>query len=512
MITLGALLLAAVGTASDRVAVVPPEGPAGDSAWIAQAVADALPEALARLGLAAVDRTDRVRAQEILGIPAGASTTRASSIRVGEALEAARIVVGGYEIRGAEVVLSLRLLDLGRATISAPLIASGPPEALLSLVHALAWDIALAAARPPAGSREAFVASAGAVPFAAFKAYAESLGASDAASRLKAVRRALSLSPDYDEARVGLGRLLLETRDFAAAAEAFGRIRPGSPLSRRARFLRGVSLLQLGRYREAAELYAALGSEDPSAAVLNNRGIAALRLLSPALRASALFREAVDKEPGSADLLFNLGWAHLIEGDADAAVFWLRGLARREPGDNHTRLALSWALAKSGREGEAEGEWKALSAVSSSYQSLQAPDLTRRFERIQASEHLVVLEGDSRSSAEMAATHAARADALVEAGDVEGAFAELTRAAYLDPYVARIHRQLGRLHRRRGETEKALAELRMSLWCRDDAAVRLELAGLLKEAGRASEARAEARRVLQADSSNEDARRLAEGP
>jgi hypothetical protein len=81
--------------------------------------------------------------------------------------------------------------------------------------------------------------------------------------------------------------------------------------------------------------------------------------------------------------------------------------------------------------------------------------------------------------------------------------------------LARLERDRDMLsvaRERRGETEKALAELRMSLWCRDDTAVRVELAGLLKDAGRASEAKAEARRVLQADASNAEARRLVEGP
>jgi len=85
-----AIVLASAAAGNGSVVVGPPEGPAGDSAWIAQAVADGLPRALGRLGLAAVPRTDRLRAQEALGIPPAATTTRASSIRVGEALEASR--------------------------------------------------------------------------------------------------------------------------------------------------------------------------------------------------------------------------------------------------------------------------------------------------------------------------------------------------------------------------------------------------------------------------------------
>ena len=507
-----AIVLASAAAGNGSVVVGPPEGPAGDSAWIAQAVADGLPRALGRLGLAAVPRTDRLRAQEALGIPPAATTTRASSIRVGEALEASRLVVGSYELRGSDVGLSLRLLDLERGTLSAPLLASGPVETLPSLIQALAWDIALTAPHPPAGSREAFSAAGAAVSFPAFKTYAEGLAAADPASRLKLVKRALALAPDYDEARLDLGRQLLETRDFKAAEEAFARVRADSPLGREGRFLRGVALLQLGRYREAADLYLALASEEPSAAVLNNRAIALLRLGSTSPRASALLREAAEKEPDAPDLPFDLGWALLLEGDPEASAFWLRGVVRREARDNRARLVLSWALARAGREAEAQEEWKALSAVSSSYQALSSPDFSRRFERIQVSERLLTLDGDGRSDAEMAATHAARADKLAEAGDLEGALAELTRAAYLDPYGARVHRRLARLHRRRGETDKALAELRMSLWCREDPGVRLELAGLLKELGRAAEAKSEARRVLQGDPDNEEARRLAEGP
>src|SRR5262249_44881839 len=61
--------------------VVPPAGPAEpELGWIAEAVADALPRALERAGLHAVDRADRLRAQDALGVPHG-PVSRATSIR-----------------------------------------------------------------------------------------------------------------------------------------------------------------------------------------------------------------------------------------------------------------------------------------------------------------------------------------------------------------------------------------------------------------------------------------------
>ena len=52
----------------------------------------------------------------------------------------------------------------------------------------------------------------------------------------------------------------------------------------------------------------------------------------------------------------------------------------------------------------------------------------------------------------------------------------------------------------------------MALWSEDDAAVRVEVAGLLREMGRPVEARAEAARALALAPGNEAARKLAEPP
>jgi hypothetical protein len=95
------------------------------------------------------------------------------------------------------------------------------------------------------------------------------------------LKRALSLVPSYDEARVALGQLQVDTREYAAANETLSRVAGTSPLSRGGRFLQGMALLELGRYREAAGLYAELSAQDPTPAVLNNHALALLRMSGP---------------------------------------------------------------------------------------------------------------------------------------------------------------------------------------------------------------------------------------
>jgi hypothetical protein len=99
------------------------------------------------------------------------------------------------------------------------------------------------------------------------------------------------------------------------------------------------------------------------------------------------------------------------------------------------------------------------------------------------------LEAEARGDAELAAGHGSRGEKLLEEGDAAGAAVELQKASALDPFDSRVHLLLARASRSRGEVTRAEEELRASLFCREDPAVRIELADLLRAQGREAEVR-----------------------
>lgn len=485
---LAALLGAGPSPEAGPVLVVPPEGKGGTApGWIGAAVSVTLPRALQRAGVPVVPDLERRRAQQALGVSA-AALTRATSLRVAESLGASRLVVGSWEVSDGSVTLALRLVDPGRGSLSSPLVGTVPLASLGTLVHHLAWDVALAGPSPPSLSREALDAAAAAVPFEALRALGEGMAARGAAAQAAGARRALASHPGYEEARLVLAGLLADASDYRGALETLASISPGSAFSRDARFLEGAALLGLTRYREADVLYAELARGQESAAVLGNRAVARLR--GGGGGASVLLRQALEVEPASVDLPFNLGWALLVEGDPKASSFWLRGAVRRDPADAQGRLLLSWALEQAGRGGDAEEQWRAAVALTPSLERQRAPDPARRLERVFASEHGLLLDPDREGDAEAARAHALRGEALIGAGELDQALTELSRAALLDPYAPLPHRLLARAHAARGEADAAIEALRQALWCREDPEVRRELAARLQAAGRTDEAKA----------------------
>lgn len=508
MSAFAALLLLATVSAGP-VVVAPPDLSASEEPWLREMVADELPRALTELGVPALERYDLRRVQERLGLPS-VRLSRATAIRVAEAVGAVRLVTGTVESAGPDVVVKVRLLDVSRAAVAAPLVARGPVHTLPALLASLAFDIALSGPTPPARSREVLLALRAAVPFEARKGHALALALEDPPGQARALRQVLQLHPAYDEARLDLARLLTEQGEHGPALEVLARSTREGRASRAARFAEGVALLGSGRYVEAAALYAELRQSAPSAASFANEGAALLRAGARNRPASPALREALAREPGSLDIPVSLGFALLYEGQDRAAAFFLRAALRRDPRDAAARLILTWALRRASMEGAAEDEWRDLQAQTDAFAGLREPELGRRFERVLPSERALVVEPDGRVDAERAVSHVARAEQLTNAGDLAGAVTELQAATALLPFEGGVHLLLARALRGRGEVDRAEEELRTALYCREDVAVRLELGDLLRARGRAAEARAEGARVLQVDPANAAARQLVE--
>ncbi len=389
------LLLAAALAPPGRVVVFPPAGPdRGSPGWIGAAVEETLPRALQRAQVSAVPGADRRRALEALGIP-GPLATRATGVRLAEAFGARYVLFGSWDLTGGELVLTLQPFDVTAAEQLPPLVARGPMEDLARLVGELAQGLAGRPARPAPPSGQA---QAGA-PFAAVQALGEGLAARDRESRVAGLRRALALQPGYPEATLALARILYDAAQFDEAREVLEALGSEPAFERERVFLDGACLLSLGRHAEADVLYARLAEGEATAGVLANRAAARLRRPDAAGGASALLRQALDKAPLAGELPFGLGFAHFVEGDAQAAAFWLRDAVRYAPSDARARLALSWALRGTAQADEADEQWRAATALDPSLASQLRPDATRRMEPILPSESALLLDPERRADA-----------------------------------------------------------------------------------------------------------------
>jgi Tfp pilus assembly protein PilF/peroxiredoxin len=146
-----------------------------------------------------------------------------------------------------------------------------------------------------------------------------------------ALERALSLTPDYAEARNTLGALAGQNGDIEGAMAHFRKALETKPDYADALNNLGYALFQTGRRQEAYEFYQrALQLQPDFAEALNNVGIffGQQRDLE---RAETYFRKAVEQRPGYGDAVNNLALVLSARGDTAAASARLEAFLKENP-------------------------------------------------------------------------------------------------------------------------------------------------------------------------------------
>src|SRR5262249_31846695 len=170
---------------------------------------------------------------------------------------------------------------------------------------------------------------------------------------------------------LGLWEVYADENEHEKALAAVAEVPVGSPWSRRARFLTGVSQIALVKYDEAFNTFKLLADAQPTPAVLNNLGIVQLRRPSAAQggRPTYYFNKAAEADHDDPDYAFNLGYAYWQIRDHQAAAYWLREAVRRNPADGDSHFVLGAALAASGNFVEAGRERELAKRLSASYEA-----------------------------------------------------------------------------------------------------------------------------------------------
>jgi len=523
----GAAAQAPAAAAAVRVLVLPFDNASRQArlSWMGEGAAILLAEQLDGRGVDALNRDERVRAFERLQVPARASLSRASVIRIGELVGAADAVIGSFSLEGDLLELRARRIVLGTGQLAPEISVRGTLAATPQLFGDLAarlWPADGPAAPPGAASATPAPA---AVPMAAFESYVKGLLAETPATQVPLFTKAIQITPDYADARIALAKAHAAAGNDREAIGALAAVGESSSRWVDARVLTAVAQLDLHDYQAAWQTLTAVHARAPSALVLNNLGVVRLRLSAAppgSGRPTWYFSQARTLDPLEPDYLFNLGYAYWLEGDPSGAGYWLREAVRLSPTDASAHALLARVLHAGGHAAEAASELTLAQRLSAAFEGLDlksAPSappkgLERlkedveppRAQRIDAALEMV----GQRQQRELARFYLDRARRLVEQENDREAEPELTRALYLSPYDAEAHLLLGRCYLRTGRLRDAIDQFKVSVWSEDTAAARVALAEAYLEARDGEAALAEAQRALALDPASVHARQLVE--
>ena len=332
--------------------------------WIGESLAETLREALSGEGLMVLDRDDCVEAYRRLSIRPYSRLTKASVMKLGEALDAEQVVFGEFDViapadpasksRGA-LQITARLLDLKHMKQGPEFRGGGALEDLAALQGHVAWQTLQFVEPGSAPSEAQFRERHPSVRVDAIENYVRGLLAANADQEHRFFTQAARLDARYSQPCFQLGRLLWKKKEYKSAADWFQKVSPSDVHFHEANFFLGLSRYYTGDFAAAAAAFESVARIVPLNEVYNDLGAAQSRANLP--DAIANFRKALEGDTSDPDYQFNVGYALWKNGDFQAAAEKFRAVLNRVPGDEQASLLLARCESHSGpRPGDTRTE------------------------------------------------------------------------------------------------------------------------------------------------------------
>lgn len=318
--------------------------------WVGESIAETVREAIATQGLMAVNREDRQEAYRRLGLRQDATPTRATALKLGQAIDADQIIWGefaftppsaGSQNRGS-LRITARVLDLRHLSQGPEFSRDGALEELASLQNQIAWQTLRWLSPKSAPGEEEFKKMSPPVRLDAMESYMRGLVAANPDQRMRLFTQALRLEPKYSDAAFQLGLLTYSRREFRAAADWLQRVDPSDVHYSQAGFFLGLCRYHAGDYAAAQTAFERVAAAVPLNEVLNNLGAAQLRRNLP--QALENFQKALDGDRNDPVYHFNVGLALFRQARYAEAADRFRAVLDRNSQDQEATIMLGRSL------------------------------------------------------------------------------------------------------------------------------------------------------------------------
>jgi len=523
------------GTYQQRIYLVFPFENAGASPrldWLSEGLEELTIQRLSGAGEQVYSHAGRLVELERNGLSRSSKLSRATMLHIGEDLDADFVIFGRFTANGTSLTIESRILKVSPARLQPAVRETGTLDSLMDLHSRLVWRMLSANDRHYALSIADFMKRQRRLRLDAFEHYIRGLLAVEDDARLRELREAARLEPEWPEPDFALGEAYFARRDCDSALPWYARVPKTHNHYFESVFATGVCRLLLGQPDRAEEVFTSLqaalkdnmvsGADLPE--ILNDLAIAWARQGKTAA-AQNNFRRATELDPDEDDYPFNLGLLALQSNDPAAAADYFRDAVAREPDNPEDRALLVLSLETAGKKTEADQERETatetfgpngLPAI-----RLDAKNETvARLSRVKTELDVTALRGGiesaaapaneaaSTSSNDTSVTHLRRGRQELSAGHADAAEKEFRAVLAADPGSPAAHRGLAEIDRRQGKMDDAVKELQASLETRDSAVVRTMLAKVYLEMKKPNLARAEAEKALKLAPNYAEAKQL----
>ncbi|HKV24263.1 MAG TPA: tetratricopeptide repeat protein [Candidatus Acidoferrum sp.] len=488
--------------------------------WLGEGFEELTIQRLAAAGEQVYSHEGRTEELDRAGFPPTAKLSRASMLRIAQNMDADFVIFGRFTSDGKTLTVEGRVLRLSPIRMLPAVRETGPLDSLMELQLKLLWNLLRENDPSYHQAQEEFSRAQRPLRLDAFEHYVRGLRANDDDARLRDLREAARLEPEWPDPDYAIGDVYYARRDCNSALPWFARIPRTHDRYPEAIFETGVCHLLMNQSEQAETAFTALqdflrgrvsnGTDLPE--ILNDLALARARegKLTPAITD---LQRAADEDPEADDYSFNLGLLSYAAKDYSKAADYFRDASGREPDNPDNRAMLILSLEKSGNQTEADEE---RDTASETFGPDALPtmhldggkDALAKLERVRTELDTTALRLDivsaqasaSASSpsaaADTPASHVRRGRIDLAAGRVDDAEKEFRAALATDAKVASAHSGLAEVFRRRGKLDDSAQELQNALQIRDSAVVRTALARIYIAQKKPDQARAEVERAL----------------